>query len=210
MMKKIRVSGYPRLFFTADLHFDSERTMKLSKRPYETVEQMNEALIRNWNASILPTDHIWILGDFGKYSFAKRLNGQKHLLFGNYERADLQRQIESFHGYTLKAKDHFIGYLMNQGFCEVIDADNAVLECLKPGYAPLRLNLVHEPSKCIILESMPLFNLFGHIHKLQMVRRHGLCVSTDAHHFRPCSIKDIEFYIEAINKHYDKEVFGEE
>jgi calcineurin-like phosphoesterase family protein len=54
---------------------------------------MDEALIRNWNSVVKPTDTIYHLGDFGFYrdeaQFANvinRLNGNKFLVFGNHDK----------------------------------------------------------------------------------------------------------------------------
>lgn len=53
------------------------------------------------------------------------------------------------------------------------------------------------------------FGLFGHIHKLQMVRRYGLNVGIDCHNFKPISYDEVLFYKNAILNHYDNETFGD-
>ena len=202
-----RIKCYPRIFFTADTHFGSERTLQLSRRPYKNTQQMDEALIRNWNATIKDTDHVYHLGDFGHYSNIKHLNGKVHLLMGNYERKDFQKILSQCNNCQEKAKNTYINYLMEPGFTEVIDAYNAFLECPHNGKL-ITYCLIHEPERAMQqLSSKTIFNLFGHIHNLQMVKRYGLCVSTDAHHFRPINIKEVEYYMDAINNHYDKNVF---
>ena len=52
------------IYFTADLHFYHENVISHASRPFSSVEEMNEALIRNWNKIVKPTDEIYILGDF--------------------------------------------------------------------------------------------------------------------------------------------------
>lgn len=99
-----RVKCYPRIFFTADTHFGSERTLQLSRRPYKNTQQMDEALIRNWNATIKDTDHVYHLGDFGHYSNIKHLNGKVHLLMGNYERKDFLKILSQCNNCQEKAK----------------------------------------------------------------------------------------------------------
>lgn len=203
-----RLRSYPRVFFTADTHFGQERTLKLSKRPYDNVEQMDQALIRNWNSIILPTDHVYHLGDFGIYSTVKQLNGHIHLLFGNYERNDCNKSIKSCNDLTNVGTNQFIKYLKALGFYEVLTEDQYAISSPHPEFKTITYVLIHEPSKAIKpLESQPIFNLFGHIHKLQMIKRYGLCVSSDAHHFRPISIKEVEYYHNAINNFYDQNVF---
>jgi calcineurin-like phosphoesterase family protein len=65
------------------------------------------------------------------------------------------------------------------------------------------VNLCHEPS----LHDKNYFNLFGHIHKLCMIKQFGLNVGIDCHNFYPCDLDTIIFYKNAIENHYDKEVF---
>ncbi|WP_158871364.1 metallophosphoesterase family protein [Antarcticirhabdus aurantiaca] len=79
-------------FFTADTHFGHARIVDLSRRPFEGVVEMREALIRNWNAVVRESDDVWHLGDFAYRATAgeaervfERLNGRKHLVVGNHD-----------------------------------------------------------------------------------------------------------------------------
>ena len=47
----------------ADLHFLYEPL--LSSRPFATVEEMDETLIRNWNETVSPEDTVYLVGDLG-------------------------------------------------------------------------------------------------------------------------------------------------
>ena len=51
------------------------------------------------------------------------------------------------------------------------------------------------------------FNLFGHIHKLCMIKSYGLNVSVDCHNFTPIDLDTVWFYHNAVLNHYDDEVF---
>jgi calcineurin-like phosphoesterase family protein len=50
-------------------------------------------------------------------------------------------------------------------------------------------------------------NIFGHIHEKCKVKRFGLNVGVDAHHFYPVAKEEVEFYLYAILHYYDSEVF---
>ena len=52
-------------WFTSDTHFNHENIIEYSKRPFKTLSQMNEVLIKNWNQRVKPEDTIFFLGDFG-------------------------------------------------------------------------------------------------------------------------------------------------
>ena len=85
----------PNIFFTADHHFGHENIIKFSERPFESLDHMNEELIKRWNKKIQPGDTVYHLGDMslGKPDFTKeildRLNGNIHLIKGNHEGAAL-------------------------------------------------------------------------------------------------------------------------
>ena len=80
------------IFVKSDTHFNHKNIIKCCNRPYKDVEEMNEAIISNWNNSVTNDDIIYHLGDFGfgtkeelKQIF-NRLNGQKYLIMGNHDK----------------------------------------------------------------------------------------------------------------------------
>jgi len=80
------------LFWTSDPHYFHGNIIKYCNRPFENWWEMNETLIRNHNAVVRPDDEIWLLGDisFGQPNkteeVLKRLNGRKHLIYGNHDK----------------------------------------------------------------------------------------------------------------------------
>ena len=78
--------------YIADMHFDNDSIIAYDNRPFDSVEEMNEALIANWNRVVTdPEDLTWILGDFCAGDAARwrellsRLNGRKALILGNHD-----------------------------------------------------------------------------------------------------------------------------
>lgn len=51
-------------FYIADLHLQHSNVIKFDKRPFTNVEEMDDALISNWNAVVDKGDHVYHLGDF--------------------------------------------------------------------------------------------------------------------------------------------------
>lgn len=82
----------PKIFFTSDLHFGHKNIIRFDNRPFSTVEEMDEALIRNWNAKVSDEDTVYVLGDISWYNDAKTseiinsLHGHKILIKGNHDR----------------------------------------------------------------------------------------------------------------------------
>jgi calcineurin-like phosphoesterase family protein len=75
-------------YFTSDTHFGDHRVLNLYPRPYTSTADMDQDLIRRWNAVVSPEDEVWHLGDFARTAeiaaaVLPQLNGRKHLVTGN-------------------------------------------------------------------------------------------------------------------------------
>lgn len=79
--------------YTADTHFSHALMLTACKRPFDSVQEMDEALIRKWNAVVSPDDTVYHLGDFSMglhneervRSIFSRLMGRKVLILGNHD-----------------------------------------------------------------------------------------------------------------------------
>lgn len=81
-------------FYTADDHFGHENILRLSKRPFKSVEEMNEVIIDNINKVVGPDDDLYFIGDISfkggdPVAYLSRINGKKHLIIGNHEKSIL-------------------------------------------------------------------------------------------------------------------------
>lgn len=82
-------------FVCADMHLGHRGITQFlrpdgsKERPWDNVEDMNEALIANWNSVVRPKDTVIVLGDFvinrSALPLAARLNGTKELVMGNHD-----------------------------------------------------------------------------------------------------------------------------
>ena len=50
-------------YYIADLHFSHRNIIQFDKRPYQTIEQMNNDLIKRWNDVVTDRDDVYVLGD---------------------------------------------------------------------------------------------------------------------------------------------------
>ena len=79
------------IWFTSDLHFGHANILKFCNRPWETTDEMNADLIKNWNSVVKPDDLVFDLGDFAFASNSKwkdllsQLNGHHYLILGNHD-----------------------------------------------------------------------------------------------------------------------------
>ena len=77
------------IFYTADLHFHYKPF--LPGRPFASVDEMDEAMIRLWNETVTDEDTVYVVGDVGYNGgyvpgdALGRLQGRKHLIRGNHD-----------------------------------------------------------------------------------------------------------------------------
>lgn len=101
-------------FFVSDLHINHKNVIDFCDRPYSSVEEMDEAIIEQWNLQVNPKDTVYFLGDFGinkkkilDPDIVNKLNGKKHAIIGNHDlghsRLNKNKNVESIKNKYLKA-----------------------------------------------------------------------------------------------------------
>jgi len=78
-------------WFTSDTHFGHNKIIEYCKRPFKSLEEMNETLIKNWNEVVKTDDTVFHLGDFsfrGFHTYKNRLNGNIILVQGNHDSSE--------------------------------------------------------------------------------------------------------------------------
>jgi calcineurin-like phosphoesterase family protein len=171
-------------WFISDTHFSHTNIIRYAGRPFQTVDEMNDRLVKNWNGLVAPEDTIFFLGDFGlgKTDFLTnlcgRLHGHKVCIRGNHD--------------GTPAKMHKIGFSL-------------VLESafLKIGHH--LVELIHIPS----YPAPPHFQLHGHVHEKRpntiIDRQLNLCV--EVWDYRPVSEKTLISLLDsAEGGMYDKKI----
>lgn len=163
-------------FFTSDTHFSHSKIIEYCNRPFANADEMNHALITNWNNKVSNTDDIYILGDVFFCKMAEsieilsQLNGKIHVVLGNHDKVIHDNQ-------TLKKKFHHICPPLYE---KRID-DISVVMCHFP---LLTWNKSHRGA----------FMLYGHAHGGipfdPTVRR--MDVGVDCHNYAPVSWEEIK------------------
>ena len=79
------------IWFTSDTHFGHKNISRFTKRPWNSTEEMDEGLIKNWNEVVGENDIVFHLGDFafasnGRWKeLIEKLNGRIYLILGNHD-----------------------------------------------------------------------------------------------------------------------------
>ncbi len=180
-------------WFTSDLHLGHANIIKYTDRPWATVDEMNAALIENWNARVADGDKVYVLGDLamGKLKetvpLASELKGQKFLVPGNHDKchpmhkkAGASRKMYMDAGFTILPPVHHFNDLILAHFPFQMDSrhDGKYAEWLtKP-----------EGNKWLV---------HGHIHgEKRLSGPRQIDIGVDANDYRPVSYEAILEWIE--------------
>lgn len=104
-----RIFGRRHLYLIGDTHFDHGNIIRYTDRPFQNVEAMNTALVAGWNATVLPGDTVYFLGDwsFGRGSrphryWIGRLQGRIKSIKGSHDPDDRSLAMSDFHELSHK------------------------------------------------------------------------------------------------------------
>ena len=164
----------------SDTHFGHHGVTKFLKsdgsklRPYDTIEEMDDALVDNWNSLIKPNDRVYHLGDVVINRRAlptlDRLNGKKVLIRGNHDifrLSEYTQYFEDVRSYKILSKERII--------------------------------MSHIPVHPDQLSSRWVANVHGHLHGNILEDQRYINVCVEQTNFKPISLDDIIDRISKLN-----------
>lgn len=188
------------VFFTADTHFNHRAMIERGWRPeFSSVEEMNAALIENWNAVVAPKDTVWHLGDFGMgpasayLPIVRQLNGTIHLIAGNHDK--VWPGDRNSHRYQADWLD--AGFSSVQAFARRgIDGHQVMLSHLpydgdhvgEERYEQWRLRDLGDPLLC------------GHVHDAWQTSAAQLNVGVDVSGYRPVDLDTVRLWVRLLTE----------
>lgn len=164
-------------FLTADTHFGHALMLKpeACDRPYSSVDEMDQALIDNWNAIVHPRDTVWHLGDFAMGLDERRvaqifyaLNGTKKLVVGNHD---------------TDKKGNILLSLQRLQWAEIVHA----AEIMHDGQ---RIILSHYAGYAWNAQHRGAYQAFGHSHGKLLGMPGSIDVGVDAQDFKPIAAEE--------------------
>lgn len=200
------------IFLSSDHHIYHTRIIEYSNRPFSTVEDMNEALVYNWNTIVSPKDTVYCLGDFSMAfrpveTFTPRLMGKKYLVPGNHDFC---------HSYHKKSRNpenqaKWVQKYVDCGW--IVLPEKTTLEV--PGLATF--NLCHHPYSFDNFSTEQQYDdkykawrpvddgnilLCGHVHNSWHTKKTNkgtlmINVGVDMNNYRPISMSQIEDLIKS-------------
>lgn len=179
-------------WFTSDLHLGHENIIRYCRRPFSSVEEMDDSIVANWNARVAPDDEVWVLGDVAMGRIEASLgrigdlSGHKVLVTGNHDRCwagHERRQEEWVQRYESAGFEQ-----IHQGTIEAHIADQTV----RAGHFPFEGDS-HDEDRFIKWRPIDdgSWLLHGHVHTSWQVNGRQINVGVDVWDFAPVSEQQI-------------------
>ncbi|TDI97002.1 MAG: hypothetical protein E2O29_01845 [Deltaproteobacteria bacterium] len=97
------------IWFTSDWHLGHDNIIKYCDRPFTSADEMDQALIANFNKLVDADDTTYFLGDFCFHkdvaSWISRLKGYKIFIWGNHDKNQLFKSFPKeivYEGFGVK------------------------------------------------------------------------------------------------------------
>lgn len=184
-----------KIFYTSDLHLGNKNIISYENRPWKTVEEMDNALIYNWNQVVGEEDEVYVLGDFCFKGASKAtmylssLNGYIHLLRGNHDHFMTQQSFREF--VDIAESDYYMArgrvaqlspLIVPEGWYKHMqDGEHEVVLCHFP---MLYWDRMEQGS----------VHLYGHAHNYRdcsAMASNSFNVGVDANDYRPVTLEQL-------------------
>ena len=174
------------IFLTSDLHFNHDREFVWKVRGFNSVQEMNETIVKNWNSIVGPNDTVYVLGDLclggggpevlaANKVLIESLNGRLHIIRGNHDTGPRVRMYETCANVVDEVK--WADMLHYRGYHFYLSH-----------FPTLTSNLERESLKQCTC------NLFGHTHQttnFHLDMPYLYHVGVDSHNCCPMNLDDI-------------------
>ena len=133
------------IYYISDLHIGDQRVFDLCLRPFSSLQEYENELIRRWNNKVTNDDVVFILGDIADCSLERVkevfgcLNGRKRLIIGNHDEKLLLKYLAE--GIVVSAA----------GVKHIEDAGRLVFLC-------------HYPVMDWWFGDKKIYHVYGHVH----------------------------------------------
>lgn len=164
-------------YYISDLHLNHKNILAQNARPFQSVQEMNNTLLKNWNQKVTDQDDVYILGDLfyeakDSETILTQLKGKKHLILGNHDSRWLSEDLRSF-------------FVSIDSSLEIIDQNHTIFLCHYP--------MVSYPKQSRA------YMIHGHIHNdtlfdywpILLNRNRILNAGVDINHFEPVTFNEL-------------------
>lgn len=175
------------VWISSDHHLGEDR-FDLMGRPFKTVDEHNNTIIDRHNELVAADDLVYFNGDvlYQKGDIGKNLpligkmNGKKILIRGNHDVPITDEQFAPYFEQIVKEGDG-------------VELDVEGIPCY----------ITHYPTRSV----KDRFNLVAHIHAAWKFQLNMMNVGVDVNHFYPLNMNRVPFFLTAITKFYDEDVW---
>lgn len=176
------------IWLTSDWHFNHDKEFIWKERGFNSVQEMNEAIIERHNSKVEDEDDVYVCGDLvmgdleAGEKCLQRLKGKLHIILGNH---DTTNRIKMYEKYA-------------EEICYALPLKYKKKSLLLSHYQTLTANMDDTPGHCT-------YNIHGHTHQKQNNTeqyKFMYHIGVDSHDCYPVHIDDV---IEGLKQNYSKD-----
>lgn len=191
-----------KIWFTSDQHYDHNNIIKYSNRPFATVGEMNEELIRRHNALVKADDIVYHLGDFSlnkqaPVKYLSRLNGEHHLIMGNHDWCHPACGKSKVDFYRAMYSDAGFQSIQESLMIDILDQEVLLHHMPYLDQEPGEHGIKHAKYRPI---DKGLWLLHGHVHTAWKIKDRMINIGIDQWDYAPVSLQQIEAIIGGSDK----------
>lgn len=158
-------------FFSADEHYGHKNIIKFCNRPFDSVKEMDEELIKRFNSVVGKKDTTIHAGDFTFYKLQKA--------------AEIYARLNGFHVFLNGSHDY---WLKNVKGTDQIWQKNCFSETLKKKF---HITVCHYCMRTWPRSHYNSWHLYGHTHGTLPGIGKSFDVGVDCHDFYPVSLDQV-------------------
>lgn len=170
------------IYFSSDWHLGHENVLQFDSRPFASIQEHDEHILAQVNATCGINDDLYFLGDFTKskkkeiiHAYISRIHCRLHFVFGNHD-DDIRKFLKQFPELVTSFQD--AAYIK---------------------YQKQKIYLHHYSCRTWRSSQYGSWHLYGHSHGKLENRPHGksMDVAVHLHDYKPISFDQVKAIMDA-------------
>ena len=203
----------PKIYFTSDWHIGHQNVLKFDERPFASLDEMHEALIRNFNKIVPKHGITYFLGDSGLCSHGllkgviTRLNGIKVKVRGNHDGGMYSLYNAGFDVVTDKAQISIGKDIVTMTHCPLIGTFREDTTGMRNSDGTDNWHGESRHANHFSINDFGQYHLHGHIHARGINKNNKpvqtwnqFDVSVCGNNYKPVSLSAVEAWIQRSKK----------
>ena len=197
-----------KVYFTGDWHIGHQNVMKFDERPFGTLDEMHDTLIKNFNHNVPKHGITYFLGDMGLCSHGllreviTQLNGTKIIVMGNHDKGMNSLYEAGFDVVMYKAQIMVGKQIVTMSHCPLFGVFREDTSGMRGSDGTENWHGENKHENKFSFPDFGQFHLHGHIHSRgekengkKVISDRQWDISVPGNNYKPVTISQVESWI---------------